>query len=55
MARWRFHASLSWCVCLGVAGTYPYELQVFLGTGATTVQYTAAAGANCAIAAFELG
>lgn len=46
--------SLPWCDVPPAAGTYTYELQVFLNTGASTVQYTAG-GSGGNIAAFELG
>jgi hypothetical protein len=46
--------TLPWCDIAPAAGTYTYELQVFLGSGATTVQYVAG-GSGGNIAAFEIG
>jgi hypothetical protein len=45
---------LPWCDIPPAAGTYTYELQVFLGTGAVNVQYVAG-GSGGNIAAFEIG
>ena len=46
--------TLPWCDIVPGAGTYTYELQVFLGTGASAVDYmTGGSGGN--IAAFEIG
>lgn len=44
---------LPWCDFVAAAGTYTYELQVFLGTGAAAVQFIA--GGGCALAAVEIG
>jgi len=46
--------SLPWCDIVPAAGTYTYELQVYLNTGASTVQYTAG-GSGGNIAAVEIG
>jgi hypothetical protein len=46
--------SLPWCDIAPAAGTYTYEIQVYLNTGASTVQY-AAGGSGGNIAAFEIG
>ena len=46
--------SLPWCDLVPDAAYFGYEFQVFLGVGASTVQYTAA-GSNGNIAAFEIG
>jgi hypothetical protein len=46
--------SIPWCDIPPAAGTYTYELQVFLGTGASSVQYVAG-GSGGNIAAFEIG
>jgi hypothetical protein len=46
--------SIPWCDIPPGAGTYTYELQVFLGNGAATVQYVAG-GSGGNIAAFEIG
>jgi hypothetical protein len=46
--------SLPWCDIVPAAGSYAYELQVFLGAGASTVQYTAG-GSGGNIGAFEVG
>jgi hypothetical protein len=46
--------SLPWCDISPGAGTYTYELQVFLGTGAAFVDYVAG-GSGGNIAAFEIG
>jgi hypothetical protein len=45
---------LPWCDIAPAAGTYTYELQVFLGNGAQAVNYVVA-GNGGSIAAFELG
>ncbi|HSS55502.1 MAG TPA: hypothetical protein VLK79_12720 [Gaiellales bacterium] len=44
---------LSWCDVVAGAGTYTYELQVFLGTGAAAVQFIP--GGGCGLAALEIG
>jgi hypothetical protein len=45
--------SLPWCDVVLAAGSYVYQLEVYLGTGATTVQFTGAAG--CGLMALEIG
>lgn len=44
---------LPWVDLVPAAGSYVYQLEVLLGTGATTVQF--AGGAGCGLAAVEIG